>query len=195
MFNKDDQVKIVNKKSPFCGYTGKISRITRWGKYNVECLLPYGDWGFRENLLPDEIQIQDSCFTGLYTDDEIELVNNKKENKRMQIINLTPHTITVVNAENEIIRQYPSAGVARAKTIAERINEVDGIPVMATTFGDVEGLPEPQDGVTYIVSMVVAQAARYRADVVAPDTGPTAYRHAEGPQKGQIIGVRAFVRY
>lgn len=111
------------------------------------------------------------------------------------VINLTPHTITVVNAENEVVRQYPSAGVARARTIAEHVGEVDGIPVMATTFDFAERLPEPEEGVVYIVSMVVAQAARERIDIVAPDTGSTAYRYTDGPQKGQIIGVRGFVRY
>jgi hypothetical protein len=113
----------------------------------------------------------------------------------MNVINLTPHTVNIVDANNETIRQYPSAGVARAKTIAEHVGEVDGIPVLATAFGDVEGLPEPQDDTIYIVSMVVAQAARERIDIVAPDTGPTAYRYTDGPQKGQIIGVRGFVRY
>ena len=68
-------------------------------------------------------------------------------------------------------------------------NEIDGISVVRTKFGEVQGLPEP-DGNIYIVSMVVAQAVSGRSDVIAPDTGPTAYR-----ENGLIVGVRQFARY
>lgn len=108
----------------------------------------------------------------------------------MQIINLTPHTIKVVDVNNQVIREYPASGiVARAATIAEAVGEVDGIAVKHTAFGEVQGLPEPQDGVIYLVSMVVAQAVK-RLDIIAPDTGPTAYR-----ENGLIVGVRNFTQY
>ena len=118
--------------------------------------------------------------------------------------NLTPHTVILVDANNETIREYPSVGNARAASIATPVGEVDGIPVNATVFGEVQGLPETDNPdarelkdheTIYIVSMVVAQAAKNRNDIVAPDTGPTAYRVADGPRKGQIIGVRGFVQY
>ena len=105
------------------------------------------------------------------------------------IINLTPHTVKVVNDKNEVIREYTSAGIARAATTAEVVAEVDGIPVRKTVFGEVQGLPDPQPDTFYIVSMVVAQAVR-RHDVIAPDSGPTAYR-----ENGLIVGVRAFAQY
>lgn len=108
----------------------------------------------------------------------------------MKVINLTPHTIKVVNDANEVIREYPASGmVARAATIAETVGNIDGIPVKHIAFGEVQGLPDPQDGVVYLVSMVVAQAVK-RPDVIAPDTGPTAYR-----ENGQIVGVRGFTQY
>ena len=56
-------------------------------------------------------------------------------------------------------------------------------------YGEVEGLPEPQPGVLYIVSMLVAQRVM-RADVVSPDSGPTAIR-----ENGQIVAVRALNRH
>ena len=111
------------------------------------------------------------------------------------IINLTPHTVNIVNPDNEIVHSYPSAGVARVATKSEVVGGVDGIAISRTTFGEVIGLPEPSEGNIYIVSMVVAQAVSGRLDVVAPDSGPTAYRYSGGPQKGQIIGVRGFVKY
>jgi len=106
------------------------------------------------------------------------------------IVNLTPHTITVVNSDNQTIREYPSTGVARVATATTQAGFVDGISIYQTIFGSVEGLPDPQDGVFYIVSMVVAQAVSGRQDIIAPDTGPTAYRI-----DGKIIGVRQFARY
>lgn len=109
----------------------------------------------------------------------------------MKIINLTPHTIKVVDSNNQVIREYPSAGVARVSTTSEVITEVDGgIKIVRTKFGEVQGLPDPDGESIFIVSMVVAQAAAGRNDVVAPDTGPTAYR-----ENGLIVGVRQFARY
>jgi hypothetical protein len=59
-----------------------------------------------------------------------------------------------------------------------------GIPIVRQHFGQIENLPEPTDGVIYITSSLVAQAAQ-RVDVVSPDTGPTAIR-----ENGQIVAVR-----
>lgn len=106
-----------------------------------------------------------------------------------KFVNLTPHTVSIVNADNEIIREFPSVGVARCATQAEVVREIDGIPVSTVVFGEVNGLPEPQEDTVYIVSMLVAQAVK-RSDVVGPDSGPTAYR-----VNGQIIGVRGFTQY
>jgi hypothetical protein len=62
--------------------------------------------------------------------------------------------------------------------------------VCRAVFGPVQNLPDPQPGVIYIVSALVAQAAK-RADVVSPATGhPLARRD----QNGQIISVPGFVR-
>lgn len=112
----------------------------------------------------------------------------------MPIANYTPHTIDVVDQSDTVIRSYASQGVARVKTTSVVIGEVDGVSIVKTVFGDVEGLPEPDGVTTFVVSMVVAQAAN-REDVVGPDSGPTALRFTDGPRKGQIIGVRAFTRY
>lgn len=84
----------------------------------------------------------------------------------MPVLNFTPHTITVVNQDNEIIREYPSVGVARVSTTSQQVGEVDGISISKTAFGEVVGLPEPAEDTVYIVSMVVAQAA-HRSDLVA----------------------------
>lgn len=111
----------------------------------------------------------------------------------MQLINLTAHPIHIANEDGRIIRTIePSGIVARVAVEQTIIGEVDGIPVVETRWGAVEGLPEPQKDVVYVTSTIVLQAAKAagRTDVVSPDTGPTAVRDEEG----RIIAVRRFQR-
>ena len=119
----------------------------------------------------------------------------------MSLVNLTPHVLVVYDEDGEKeLARIPVAGeAARVETRATKIGEVEidgvSIPVVSTEFGEVKNLPDPKDGVTYVTSIIVAQAIRgLRDDVVAPDTGPTAVRFADGPNKGQIKGVRQFTR-
>lgn len=112
----------------------------------------------------------------------------------MKVINLTPHDIVVLAEDGSEIRRYPASGqVARATSKTEIIGELDGIAVAKQQFGEVEGLPAPEPGVVYLVSMVVGQAvAGTRDDVYGPDTSPAgAVRDAEG----KIIGTRRLVKY
>jgi len=118
-----------------------------------------------------------------------------------KIVNLTPHELVLMDetGENEIAHIPVAGEAARVGTRATKIGqvEIDGhdVPVVETTFGETENLPEPLDDTTYVVSIIVLQAVRgVRKDVVAPDTGPSAVRFADGPQKGQIKGVRQFTR-
>ena len=107
----------------------------------------------------------------------------------MTVVNLTPHKIVVETAAGRV-EFAPSGQVARITSRPEVAGEIDGIPVTRTIFGPVEGLPEPQAGVTFVVSSLVAGRVPNRPDVVAPDTGPTAIR-----VNGQIVAVRGFQRF
>jgi len=110
----------------------------------------------------------------------------------MNIVNLTPHDVRIYDAEGKnVIRTFPASGtVARVKSTTEIVGEVDGIAVAKSTFGEIEGLPAPQPGTKYIVSLLVLQAAaRQRDDLIGPDTGPGSVVRDEN---GQIIGVRRF---
>lgn len=119
-----------------------------------------------------------------------------------KLVNLTPHEIVLMDdsGEKEIARIPVAGEAARVETRATQTGTVEingvSIPIVSTQFGEVKNLPEPEDGVIYITSILVAQALRgKRDDVVAPDTGPdSAVRFADGPQKGQIKGVRRFTR-
>lgn len=110
----------------------------------------------------------------------------------MRIVNLTPHQVTVRTESGDRVFE-PSGQVARVTVSSVQTDEIDGIPVVSQTYGEIEGLPDPQPGVVYIVSMVVRQAAQAqgRTDVVSPDTSP---QGAIRDEQGRIIAVRGFVR-
>lgn len=97
-------------------------------------------------------------------------------------VNCTPHTIVLNNGTS-----LPVSGVVARVTASHTKFNKDGI--CRQVFGDVENLPEPQEGVVYVVSALVL-AATDRQDVVAPATG-----HPETVRKdGLIVSVPGFVR-
>ena len=106
----------------------------------------------------------------------------------MEVINLTPHVINVLAEAGEV--SYPPSGsVARVTTAQAVVGHINGIPVSRNQFSEVTGVPSAMDGVVYLVSAMVAGAVK-RADVISPDTGPSAIR--EG---GNIVAVRGFVSW
>lgn len=109
-------------------------------------------------------------------------------------INLTPHVINFYGLDGILIESIPSSGVARVMSTPGALKNI-GLPVPVaspTEYGAVEGLPEPQDGVVYVVSMLVAQVAK-RPDVLSPGTGPNdgAIRDADG----RIVGVTRLIAH
>ena len=103
--------------------------------------------------------------------------------------NLTPHALNVlgVNGEEAIFRPEGAPARLTVKTVMRP--ELAGFRLQAQEFGQVEGLPEPQEGTIYIVSALVLAQCKGRSDVVAPDTGKDAIR-----KDGQIVAVRGFVQ-
>lgn len=101
--------------------------------------------------------------------------------------NYTPHEVVIFNNNGDVVLSLPSIGVARVTSQSLPKTEIDGIPVVETVFGEVSGLPEPEDGTFYIVSQFVIAALPTRTDLLRPDTGPTCVRDADG----KIIGVKA----
>ena len=105
----------------------------------------------------------------------------------MKLVNLTPHTITLV-VDGETVVVVPEGTVARVmqqETVKTTV-EFKGlsVPVMETKFGEVEGLPDPEDGTMFIVSRMVKTAVPDRDDVVVPGKQ---LRDAEG----RIVGAAA----
>lgn len=97
----------------------------------------------------------------------------------MKLINCTPHEL-VINGQT----YKPSGVVPRIKKTPVSAGTINSIPAVWEKAGEVENLPDPQEGVLYIVSAMVFDNTP-RKDVVAPDTGPTAQRN----DKGHITGV------
>lgn len=109
-----------------------------------------------------------------------------------QLVNLTPHTITLVDQNNQVILTVESSAVARvsAQTTTVGTYSVNGIeiPRTHTVYGEVEGLPAPTPGTVYIVSgMIVSALASQgirRDDVVVPGLQVR-------DEQGRVIGCRS----
>ena len=102
----------------------------------------------------------------------------------MAIINLTPHTVTIVDSEGKLDFEIPASGmVARVSSETVEVGYLFGIPVTETVFGEVEGLPDP-DGNYYVVSRMVAERVPNRRDVLIPN-------ESVRNENGVIIGCRS----
>jgi hypothetical protein len=108
----------------------------------------------------------------------------------MTILNLTPHTLNILNADAAVRVDVPPSGeVARVTTSRTQTGEVNGLPLFTTRFGEVTGLPAPSEGTLFVVSGLVAghPSVRDRADVFSPGE---LVRGADG----QPVGCRGLTR-
>ena len=105
------------------------------------------------------------------------------------LVNLTPHTIVLhVAGEERIVP--PTSPPARVASVPGA--HLGDMIYAAPTWGDVEGLPLPEAGVVYIVSMLVAGRCAGRTDVVSPGTGPS--DAAVRDENGRIIAVTRLIQ-
>ena len=106
--------------------------------------------------------------------------------RQTQIINLTPHAITLVCGK--LPMTIPSSGVvARVSSHTEVIGNIGDIPITRTAYSAVEGLPEPEEDTIYIVSALVAQRVPERGDVFIPN-------ESVRDENGRIIGCKSLAR-
>lgn len=105
----------------------------------------------------------------------------------MKIVNLTPHDIVITDGPT-----FPPSGIV-ARVSVQQVDDgnINGVPVKKQTFGDIVGLPAPQQDTVFVVSAMVLNAAKAqgRTDVVAPDTA-----NAVRDDNGHIVSVPGFVR-
>lgn len=106
----------------------------------------------------------------------------------MKIINVTPHAIYILSTKGviqdsktktysanasdiEILQTIPKSGILpRVASSEVEAGEILGIPILVTTWGEISDLPPEEDGIFYIVSSIVASAAKAqgRKDCLAP---------------------------
>ena len=101
-----------------------------------------------------------------------------------KVINLTPHSITIVDGEGKVVRVIVSSGLVRltAKTVSQ--GEIDGIPLSKTVFGDPIGLPNFNSNTLLIVSQLVKTAFPMRSDLLVP-------AEVVRDEKGVILGCKS----
>ena len=98
-------------------------------------------------------------------------------------INLTPHEIY----ETVTGLRIPSTGIVRVRWCSKNVAVVDGVQLFRSDYeGSIQGLPEPQDDVIYIVSALALNAVPAdRTDVAAPG-------NAVRNELGIVIGCAGF---
>jgi len=108
----------------------------------------------------------------------------------MKFINLTPHDITVVLVDSDTQSNrsrifHKSDTIARVSQVSTMVEFIDEVAIRAVKFGPVTGLPQPTDGIKYIVSAMVKSASAGRTDLVSPGD---LIRDASG----NVIGCKGF---
>lgn len=104
----------------------------------------------------------------------------------MSVVNLTPHEVTVVDEHARVIRTWQgSPDPARVEAVRVPLQEVEGIPLLAEERTRAR-LPEPVEGVWFIVSSVVSSAHPERHDLLVPSD-------LVRDDKGVVTGCRSFV--
>lgn len=114
----------------------------------------------------------------------------------MKFVNLTPHYVVVKNGALQVrFEKEAGSPIARLDITTEEKNinyEVApgikiSVPVSVASGYEVKHLPDPQPGVVYIVSTMVANFVK-RPDVIAPLTDATCERDGSG----RITSVKGF---
>lgn len=106
----------------------------------------------------------------------------------MDIVNLTPHDITVVDNNNRVLMNIPTTDlVARLKTSPVVVGKVNGIPLVKHQCISFINLPDPDPGTMFLVSSLIQQFSS-RKDLIAPDTGPSCVRD----NNRKVVAIRQF---
>ena len=109
-----------------------------------------------------------------------------------QLINCTPHALTLRNAAGVDTIIPPSGIVPRVDNTPGTLDPDSPLAGIVDDFtadqvGEVVGMPDPEPGKIFIVSGMVGDALPFRPDVRVPGTGPRdgAIRN----EKGHIVAV------
>lgn len=107
--------------------------------------------------------------------------------KIKNVINLTPHPVIILLDKGEI-NNYESQGSLRLSTSTIKIDNLDDrTPISITKFGDLVDAPQVNNDTMYIVSSIICNANRDRADFFIPD-------QIVRNENGKIIGCRSLTQ-
>ena len=104
----------------------------------------------------------------------------------MKIVNCMKHAANIRLVDGTLNVIPPSGNIALVDTVTTPENDVvteyGTMKTGKTAYGELTGLPEPQDGVWYYVGMLPFSAAVAigRKDVVMGDSGSSAERNEKG---------------
>ena len=105
---------------------------------------------------------------------------------KVQFINCTPHAVTVMNDNNEVILSLPKSGlIPRLSQTTQLRYILRNIPITETVFGQTVDLPNPEPYTFLIVSRLVLEANKDREDLLVPND-------IVRDESGNIIGCRSF---
>ena len=108
----------------------------------------------------------------------------------MNIINCTPHVLNIIVGD-KVIDLAPSGVIPRVSVKSELSESIlisgTEVPVYQDTYGELNDLPEQQEGTFLVVSRLVAAAAKGRPDLLVP--GALIRNEA-----GQPIGCKGLAR-
>lgn len=104
------------------------------------------------------------------------------------LLNFTPHKVlTYLPEEGEPVELPQQGNVRLEEEFSPGGVLPNGLPVTLLGYGNAEGLPEPSEGVAYVVSQLVVNAHPAREDLVFP-------AGLVRNDSGDIVGFRLLAR-
>ena len=165
----DDSVEILREES--AGYDAQMDRGR--GNSGSYTIYRWVDWMPAREITPADVAQAEQQAAGV------------------DVVNLTPHPLTIERTDGTVAAIPATGQVARLAVIREvrpvLKTSAGEFAVSAPKLGEIEGLPEPQAGRIYVVSALVADAAK-RSDVFSPGE---LIRDADG----KIVGARGLCAY
>lgn len=107
-----------------------------------------------------------------------------------KIINMTPHPLCLLAEDGSVLREIkPSGTIARAEQTDVPVGDIDGFPLVRSSYGEPIDLPEYEEGAYLFVSLATAKAAQ----AVGRRTDDLLLSSQQvRDENGNIVGCRGF---
>lgn len=106
----------------------------------------------------------------------------------MPYVNMCPHPVGIVRKDGSVLEMDKFEGEAPRVFVQNKVVAViEGVEHFDPEYGEVTWLPEPVEGVWYIVSALVKTRAPHRSDLVSPGV-------LLRDSQGNVIGARGVSR-